>query len=110
MMLLYRRFLSVLLLLLAGIIAILAWAQAERREAGKSVLSQRATLVRQLTLTDLALWSEARYTRHPSQADFFTPFQEFPGSLEHFPAGSLISPPPRPAATTVTVRRKGEEP
>jgi hypothetical protein len=45
-----------------------------------------------LALTDLALWSEARYTRHPSQADLFTPFQDFPGAPEHFPAGSVIGP------------------
>jgi len=45
-----------------------------------------------LSLTDLALWSEARYTRHPSQADLFTPFQDFPGAPEHFPAGSVVGP------------------
>jgi hypothetical protein len=49
-------------------------------------------LVKHLKLTDLSLWTEARYTRHPSQADFFTPFQDFPSSLEHFPAGSIIAP------------------
>jgi hypothetical protein len=49
-------------------------------------------LVKILQLTDLSLWTEARYTRHPSQADFFTPFQDFPSSIEHFPAGSIIGP------------------
>ena len=49
-------------------------------------------LVRYLKLTDLSLWTEARYTRHPSQADVFTAFQDFPSSLEHFPAGSIIGP------------------
>ena len=49
-------------------------------------------LVGELQLTDLALWTEARYTRHPSQADLFSPFQDFPSSLEHFPAGSIIGP------------------
>jgi hypothetical protein len=47
-----------------------------------------------LMISDLALWTEARYTRHPSQADFFTPFQDFPASVEHFPAGSMVPPPP----------------
>jgi len=52
-----------------------------------------------LALTDLALWTEARYTRHPSQADRFTPFQDFPGAPEHFPAGSIVAPPrPLPSA------------
>lgn len=45
-----------------------------------------------LQLTDLALWTEARYTRHPSQADHFTPFQDLPSALEHFPAGSILAP------------------
>lgn len=53
----------------------------------------RAALVRRLGLTDLALFTEARYTRHPSQADRFTPFQEHPASLEHFPSGSIAAPP-----------------
>jgi hypothetical protein len=64
-----------------------------------SVISEEQTniplkrqLVKMLQLTDFSLWTEARYTRHPSQADFFTPFQDFPSSLEHFPAGSIIGP------------------
>jgi hypothetical protein len=53
----------------------------------------KKTLVRNLMLTDFAIWTEARYTRHPSQADLFTPFQDFPSSIEHFPAGSILAPP-----------------
>lgn len=44
-------------------------------------------------LTDLCLFTEARYTRHPSQADSQTAFQDHPSSLEHFPSGSMIEPP-----------------
>jgi hypothetical protein len=62
----------------------------ERRQ--EEILSKRE-LVRELMLTDLAIWTEARYTRHPSQADMFTPFQDYPASIEHFPAGSIIAPP-----------------
>ncbi len=50
-------------------------------------------LVRDLQLTDLCLFTEARYTRHLSQADLHSPFQDFPMSLEHFPSGSLVMPP-----------------
>lgn len=53
----------------------------------------KKSLVRELMITDLSVWTEARYTRHPSQADLFTPFQDFPLSIEHFPAGSVIAPP-----------------
>jgi len=65
-------------------------------------------LVKRLQLTDFALWSEARYARHPSQADWFTPHQDFPGSLEHFPAGSLIAPAPVHPATRIEVRHQAD--
>lgn len=57
-----------------------------------SQLAEHAALVAELGLTDLALFTEARYTRHPSQADLFTPFQDHPLSFDHFPSGSLVSP------------------
>lgn len=50
-------------------------------------------LARQLQLTDLALFTEARYARHPAMTDRFAPFQNHPMALEHFPAGALIRPP-----------------
>jgi hypothetical protein len=55
-------------------------------------INLKRKVVRKLMLTDLAVWTEARYTRHPSQADLFTSFQDFPSSIEHFPAGSIIAP------------------
>lgn len=54
---------------------------------------ERIKLVRSLRLTDLCLFTEARYTRHPAMADRFAPFQEHPTALEHFPSGSLVTPP-----------------
>ena len=58
----------------------------------------RATRLSQLTkslkLTDLVIWTESRYTRHPSQADRFSAFQDIPGALEHFPSGSFVGVPP----------------
>jgi hypothetical protein len=62
------------------------------RHAAQQELGGKRQLAAALGLTDLAIWTEARYTRHPSQTDFFTPFQDFPGALEHFPAGAIISP------------------
>lgn len=56
-------------------------------------LMARQQLVSCFMLTDLSLWTETRYTRHPSQSDLFTPFQDFPGAIEHFPAGSIVFPP-----------------
>ncbi|MDX9713839.1 MAG: hypothetical protein RBT37_00250 [Dissulfurispiraceae bacterium] len=52
-----------------------------------------AEAVKKFVLTDLCLFTEARYTRHPSIADIHTPFQDFPGSFEHFPSGSMVPVP-----------------
>ena len=64
---------------------------------GADEVHQRRELVGQLDLTDLALFTEARYTRHPSQADLHSPFQDHPLALEHFPTGSLVPAPVRTA-------------
>jgi len=52
----------------------------------------RAQLVQELGLTDLCLFTEARYTRHLSMADNHSAFQDHPVSLEHFPSGALTMP------------------
>ena len=61
-------------------------------------------LVQVFELTDLAIWTGARYTRHLSQADTFAAFQDSMGALEHFPAGALSPPPPlnRPSGRAVS--------
>ena len=58
----------------------------------QSQLLEKAGLVARLQLTDLCLFTEARYTRHLTQADLNTPFQDHPLSLEHFPSGSFTEP------------------
>jgi hypothetical protein len=65
---------------------------AWQREQSIRSLREQSELARALELTDLCLFTEARYTRNPSQADFHAPFQDHPGSLEHFPSGSLVTP------------------
>ena len=52
-------------------------------------------IVEKYDLTDLCLFTEARYTRNPAMADLMAPFQDHPMSLEHFPSGSLVAPPLR---------------
>jgi hypothetical protein len=66
---------------------------SHQRIADEPVLREMATLVNTLGITDIALFTEARYTRHPSQADLFSPFQDNPMSFEHFPSGSFVKPP-----------------
>jgi hypothetical protein len=90
-----RIFLTVILSLGLGLLLLHLVPAPGSRPAGENPVRQK-NLARILHLTDLALWTEACYTRHPSQADNFAPFQEHPSSPEHYPAGSLIGPPPAP--------------
>jgi hypothetical protein len=64
-----------------------------RRQAATPRLDVNREMVKQLDLTDLCLFTEANYTRHPTQADGHVAFQDHPVSLEHFPSGSLLLPP-----------------
>ena len=56
-------------------------------------LAEKKQLVKKLGLTDLCLFTEARYTRHLSQADLHSAFQDHPMAFEHFPSGSMVLPP-----------------
>lgn len=103
-----RIFLAMIALLMAALAGLVGWARQSSAASARESLPQQRRLVAVLSLTDLALWSEARYTRHPSMADLFSPFQDHPGAPEHFPAGTLLLPTgPRPS-TTLDVRRHGE--
>jgi hypothetical protein len=64
-----------------------------RQKANLPLILNRAAMVEELKLTDLCLFTEARYTRHLSQADINSAFQDNPISIEHFPAGSIAQPP-----------------
>jgi hypothetical protein len=54
----------------------------------------KAGMVRELRLTDFCLFTDARYSRHPSMSDLHTAFQDHPISFEHFPSGTIVAPPP----------------
>lgn len=47
-------------------------------------------LATRLGLTDPCLATEARYTRHPTQADLFAPRQDGPGVLDRMQSGALL--------------------
>jgi hypothetical protein len=85
----FTLFTSVNILLFALLAVHARYSQA----TAASGRQERAGLVRTLQLTDLCLFTEARYTRHPAMADRFAPFQDHPGAMEHFPSGSLVTPP-----------------
>jgi len=100
----HRYYLLFILLLVVFLGTEIVLIKHDQRSLSDAAADDLATLVSRLQLTDYALWSEARYTRHPSQADWFTPHQDFPGSLEHFPAGSLIAPAPVHPTQRIDVR------
>lgn len=84
------------LIFTATTVALLAMAGLHARHsriARQDEVLARSRMVREYQLTDLCLFTEARYTRHPAMADQFAPFQDHPASLEHFPSGSLVAPP-----------------
>lgn len=82
------------LAVLSGALALTAWHAAHGRSiAGPQLVAKRA-LVRAYGLSDLCLFTEAGYTRHASLTDPLSPYQDGPHSLEHFPSGSLVAPPP----------------
>jgi hypothetical protein len=79
--------------LAVALLALLAQLSTPATPICKKLADNRA-IVEKYGLTDLALFTEARYTRHPSQADLHSAFQDHPGALEHFPTGSLLAPRP----------------
>ncbi len=89
----HRLFIGLTLLQVLALGLLLVHGQSQVSARLRQELPDLGAVVKTLQLTDLAIWTEARYTRHPSQADHFTPFQDFPSALEHFPAGSIMAPP-----------------
>lgn len=89
-----RRPSTYALAVLATALATLLGALADASRApSRDDLAEMRHQVAEWGLTDLALFTEARYTRHPSQADRHAAFQDHPAALEHFPSGALALPP-----------------
>lgn len=82
-------FITISILLFA---ALLLHARQSRINS-EATLTANAKLAGRLMLTDLCLFTEARYTRNPAMADLHSPFQDHPFAMDHFPSGSLVSPP-----------------
>lgn len=85
-------FLSFLVISIALLALMFSHASYSARDES-GMLKDKAEIVKRIRLTDLCLFTEASYTRHLSQADMNTPFQDHPMSFEHFPSGSLVPHP-----------------
>lgn len=103
-----RLFLVVAGLLGASLAGAFLWAAGATAGYAQQQLPAQRQVVSRLQLTDLALWSEARYTRHPAMSDLFSPFQDHPGASEHFPAGAVLAPVVVRPLTTLVIRRRAE--
>ena len=101
----HKLFLGFTLLEILVLSIMLLYSRMIVVDRNRDEVPAKKELVRYLKLTDLSLWTEARYTRHPSQADVFTAFQDFPSSFEHFPAGSIIGPESIIMSTTINSGR-----
>ncbi len=87
------RLTSILILLAVCSLALPAVHARLSRDSHLDRVRKSSSLVREYGLTDLSLFMEARYTRHPSQADLFSAFQNHPGAMDSFPSGSFLAPP-----------------
>lgn len=85
----FFSFITICILLFAALLLHARQSQIN----SEAMLTANAQLVKRLKLTDLCLFTEARYTRHPAMADLHSPFQDHPFAMDHFPSGSLVSPP-----------------
>ena len=90
-----RRPLSLLVIfaVLSALVLLSLLDASHRNRQASARIARMAQQAGRLELTDLSLFTEARYTRHPTQADWHSPFQDHPLALEHFPSGSLLRPP-----------------
>lgn len=82
------------LVILGGLIILTGVTAADAVLRGDAPPAGRRDLVERLGLTDLAVATAARYTRHPALADRHAAFQDHPAALDHFPAGAIVPPPP----------------
>jgi hypothetical protein len=69
------------------------WHSQNRLKKFQPHILIRQSITRKIGLPDLAITTAARYLRHYSLTDINTPFQDYPGSLDHFPAGFAYCPP-----------------
>ena len=100
---------SFLFLSFLGLLSILFALIFVHAAQSRSVNDRRVAQVRHWAavnlITDLCLFPEATYTRHPAMGELFAPFQDHPMALEHFPAGSLLPPGPGVKQSITVIKR-----
>ena len=56
-------------------------------------VSANCAMTSVLGLSDLAISTEARYSRHLALSDIFSAFQDTPSGLDILPSGTFFTPP-----------------
>jgi len=82
---------TLLILILLTVVAVADYHRQRAKYAG--TIWMRRDFQKVVGLTDLSITTAARYLRHYSLGDLATPFQDYPASLDHFPAGFVFAPP-----------------
>lgn len=83
---------AIFLCLLLALAGALLLDGRNRRRGEDAALTRLEVATSGLGLTDLAVATEARYTRHPAVSDPVVPFMDHPGAIEHFPTGAFWLP------------------
>lgn len=97
----YSTKLGITWLILLLLVLTVAVDYSRKKQAYAEKIWMRKTFQKAVGLTDLSITTAARYLRHYTLGDMATPFQDYPASLDHFPAGFVYAPPemssfPRP--------------
>lgn len=87
------------LLLFATLVLVAAALHADvaaRRHEALAAGAGLRPLTLSLGLADLAVSTEARYTRHPALSDKAVVGMDLPGAIDPFPSTLFFAPPPAP--------------
>ena len=79
-------------LVLAVLFSGLAQSSASKRRTQEENVLLLQGVVFHLGLSDLALSTEARYTRHPAVSDAVVVSMDHPGAIDHFPSTFFWAP------------------
>ena len=81
-----------LLLVFALLVGALTTRVLAKRSGQEENFQKLQQVVHRLGLSDLALSTEARYTRHPAISDSVVVSMDHPGAIDHFPSTFFWAP------------------
>ncbi len=85
--------LLMILIFFSLLVGVLAHSVIVKRNGQEENFRMLQDVVFHLGLSDLALSTEARYTRHPVISDPVVVSMDHPGAIDHFPSTFFWAPP-----------------